>query len=152
MLFLQMASGSLTQSLGFMILLYHKSAIMNWVWMFKLQSHWSCYWGNLPSTSLLILFCCPALWIQGSLSAWKAPEFWYGSFWLCSTKGFIIHNLLKSLPQQLPKIPLVRNAIMRRSGCFVTHTVSLKRFFFSNKFSVEESKGFPKPQQKQNSS
>lgn len=60
----------------------------------------------------------------------KAPEFWYGSLWLCSTKGFIIHNPLKSLPQQLPKIPLVRNAIMRRSACFVTHTVSLKRFFF----------------------
>lgn len=112
----------------------------------KLQSHWSCYRGYSLSTSHPILFCCPALWIQGSLSAWKAPEFWYGSLWLCSTQGFIIHNLLKSLPQQLPKIPLVRNAIMRRSGCFVTHTVSLKRFFFSNKFSVEESKGFPKPQ------
>lgn len=65
--------------------------------------------------------------------------------WLCSTKGFIIHNPLKSLPQQLPKIPLVRNAIMRRSACFVTHTVSLKRFFFfPNRISVEESKGFSK--------
>lgn len=52
-----------------------------------------------------ILFCCPALWIQGSQLAWKAPEFWYGSLWSCSTEGFIIHNLLKSLPQQLPKIP-----------------------------------------------
>lgn len=32
------------------------------------------------------------------------------------------------------------------SHCFI------KKIFFSNKFSVEESKGFPKPQQKQNSS
>lgn len=38
---------------------------------------------------------------------------------------------------------------MRRSGCFVTHTVSLKRFFFffSNKSSAEEPEGFPKSQQ-----
>lgn len=78
-----------------------------------------------------MLFCGPALWSQGLLSARKAPELGgHGSLWFCSTEGFIIHNLLKSLPQQLPKIPLVRNAIMRRSGCFVTHTVSLKRFFF----------------------
>lgn len=151
MLFLQMASGPLTQGLSLMILLYYNGVLMNPVWMLKLQSHWSCYGHNSLSTGLLILFCCPTLWIQGSQSAWKAPEFWNGSLWLCSTKGFIIHNLLKSLPQQLPKIPLVRNAIMRRSACFVTHTVSLKRFF-SNRFSVEESKGFPKPQQTQNSS
>lgn len=82
-----------------------------------------------------ILFCCPALWIQGSLLAWKAPEFWHGSLWLCSTQGFIIHNLLKSLPQQLPKIPLVRNAIMRRSGCFVSHYFIKKIFFFKQIFS-----------------
>jgi hypothetical protein len=62
-------------------------------------------------------------------------------------QGMYHHNLLKSLPQQLPKIPLVRNAIMRRGGCFVTHTVSLKRFFFFKQISVKESKGFPKPQQ-----
>lgn len=45
-------------------------------------------------------------------------------------RDFITRNLLKYLPQQLPKIPPVRNAIMRRSGCFVTHAVSLKRIFF----------------------
>ena len=98
--------------------------------MLKLQSRWSCYCDSSLSTALPILFCCPALWIQGLLSARKAPEFWYGSLWLCSTEGFIFHNLLKTLLQKLPKIPLVRNAIMRRSGCFLTHTVSLKRFFF----------------------
>lgn len=112
---------------GFMILLLNSLKHHCSVWMLKLQSHWSC---SSLSTGLPLLFCGPALWIQGSLSAWKAPEFRYGSLWLCSTEEFIIHNLLKSFPQQLPKIPLVRNAIMRRSGCFVTHTVSLKRFFF----------------------
>ena len=100
-----------------------------------------------------ILFCCPALWIQGLLSARKAPEFRHGSPLVMFDRGTYLPQPTQILPQQLPKIPLVRNAIMRRSGCFVTHTVSLKRFFFfSNKCSVEESKGFPKPGQKQNSS
>lgn len=81
-----------------------------------------------------VLFCCPAFWIQSLVSARKAPELSCSSLWLCSTKRCIIYNLLTSLPQQLPKIPLVRNAIIRRGGCFVTHTVSLKRFFSQTNF------------------
>lgn len=119
----------------FMILLHYNGVLMNWVWMFNpnLIGHApvAIHWAQASPT----LFCCPALWIQGSPSAWKAPEFWYGSLWSCSTQGFIIHNLLKSLLQQLPKIPLVRNAIMRRSGCFVTHCFIKKIFFFKQIFS-----------------
>ena len=77
-----------------------------------------------------IPLCCPALWIQGLLSARKAPEFWYGSPLAMFDRGIYLRQPTQILPQQLPKIPLVRNAIMRRSGCSVTHTVSLKRFFF----------------------
>lgn len=103
----------------------------------RLQSHCSCSCYPFTSPCFSALFRCPAFWIQSLVSARKAPELSCCSLWLCSTKGCIIHNLLTSLPHQLPKTPLVRNAIIRRGGCFVTHTVSLKRFFPQTNFSKE---------------
>lgn len=52
-------------------IIYYSGVLMDWVWMLRLQSHWSCYGGNSLSSGLPILFCCPALWIQGSQSEGK---------------------------------------------------------------------------------
>lgn len=114
--------------------------------MSRLQSHCSCC-GNHSLTQASLL--CSAV-LHFEFRAWCQQ----GKHQSCHAAAFgcvlprdVSSTTYSHPPPTATKIPLVRNAIIRRGGCFVTHTVSLKRFFFPNKFSVKKSKGFPKPQQ-----
>lgn len=137
--------------------LFHDPFTLQWgynelILKLKLQSLCSCYCNH--SLRRASLFCSAVLHFE--FGAWcqhgKHQSFDMAASGYVSPRDVSSTTYSKSLPQQLPKIPLVRNAIMRRGGCFVTHTVSLKRFFFSQTNFSRRIQRFSKATAKQNSS